>query len=37
MRNVLALTLTALLLAPAHARNYTDLDEKGAEKLLQEC
>lgn len=37
MKNVLALTLAALLLAPAHARDYTDLDEKGAEKLLQEC
>ncbi len=37
MRNVLALTLAALLLAPAHARDHTDLDEKGAEKLLQEC
>lgn len=37
MKNVFALTLTALLLAPAHARDYTDLDEKGAEKLLREC
>ena len=37
MKNVLALTLAALLLAPAHARDYTDLDQKGAEKLLQEC
>ena len=33
MRNVLALTLAALLLAPAHARDHTDFDEKGAEKL----
>lgn len=37
MKNALALTLAALLLAPAHARDHTDLDEKGAEKLLQEC
>lgn len=37
MKNILALTLAALLLAPAHARDHTDLDEKSAEKLLQEC
>lgn len=35
MRNVLALTLAALLLAPAHARDYTDLDEKGAENCCK--
>lgn len=34
MKNVLALTLAALLLAPAHA--HADIDQKDAEKLLQE-